>query len=445
MLLLLGAAACSSEGSADAALSHAGAGAAAGARPDAGQGGGVTAGTGAGTAAQVSELKSSVPRLGPAAGAEQAASQELAKLAWDFYLQQEEATTENFVYSPYSISVAAAMLSAGAAGATLSELKTVLRFNDTGEPLHVRQNALAQLLASRNHDATAQRGAQVLRVSNDFWMLQSLQPKSGFLDALAGYYGAGVHLAPFDREPEASREAINAKVSRDTNALIPELLPERSIDAETRFVLTNALYFKAPWARRFPKATTTPRAFTALDGTRLHVPTMSQQTTLGYAAGEGFLAVALPYEQEQLQMFFLLPELGTFDAFVSRLDAQNVEDIVNSLVPTYVALSLPKFDVAAALPLKKELMESGMRAAFTRGAAEFPGIADGLFISESVHQARLIVDEEGTEAAAATGFVGGPGSVPPDPVSVSLDRPFVFFVRDASGAVLFLGHVVRPQ
>jgi serpin B len=365
---------------------------------------------------------------------EQAASEELAKLAWDLYLQQD-ARAANFVYSPYSIAAALAMLSAGAAGATLSELKSALRFNDSGELLHARQNALAQLLASRNRAAAAQRGAQVLRVSNDLWMLPSLQPTSGFLDVIARYYGASVHLAPFEREPEASRAAINAKVSRDTNALIPELLPKGSIDSSARFVLTNALYFKAPWATPFRKVATMPRVFTALDGARLRVPMMSQQATLRYAAGEGFVAVALPYAQEQLQMVFLLPELGTFPAFVRRLDAQVVESIVATLAPTYVAISLPRFEVTAALPLKDELMESGMRAAFDPAAAEFPGIAKGIFITGAFHQARLIVDEDGTEAAAATALIGSTSSAPPRPV----------FVRDGSGAVLFLGHLVRPQ
>jgi serpin B len=207
-------------------------------------------------------VKSAVARDAAQPNAEQSASAALAGFAWSV-AEEIRDPTRDFVFSPYSIAVASAMLSAGAGGETLAGIQTALHFTAVGEPLHAAHNALAQALARRNHDG------QVLKVSSDFWVAAHLSPGSEFLDTLARHYGAGVFLAPFESAADASRQAINQKVSEDTEGLIPALLPERSISAGTVFVLTNAVYLSARWAETFRVSQTAAGDFTLLDGSRV--------------------------------------------------------------------------------------------------------------------------------------------------------------------------------
>lgn len=399
-----------------------------------------------GTDGVTTVVKSSLERLTPPAGAETVASEDLGQFAWDFYEQVQD-TSENFVYSPYSIGVASAMLSAGAAADTLAQIQSALRFSETGDPLHEAHNALSLALSSRNHEGTEEQNAQALRISNDFWMLPALSPSDAFLDPLAQHYGAVVHLAPFDEEPEQSRQAINKKVSEDTGQLIPELLPKGSIDSMVVFVLTNALYFKARWATEFAKAATEPGDFFALDGSTQQVQMMAQTEFHRYLDADGFEAVSLAYDSYELEMVFIVPDAGQFETVAAGLTADEVANIVDSLQQTRLELKLPKLEISSDLPLKTELQAAGMVDAFEEGVADFRYIADNVFISDAFHQARLILDEEGTEAAAATAFVGSTTGEPTDePVPVTIDRPFVFFIRDIpTGAVLFLGHFVKAD
>ena len=223
-------------------------------------------------------LESTVARATATQGVERRAVSDLASFAWSFYAQVRRSDT-NFVYSPYSIAAASAMLSAGAAGRTLTQIRTALRFSGVGAPLHEAHNALALLLHSRNrnHAGDPERKTQVLRISNDLWMAPESPPKPAFLDALERHYGSGVHLVSFHEDPERSRGAINQKVCRDTEGLIPELLPRDSIQPDIKLVLTNALYFKAGWESPFAKGLTEPRPFLKLSGETTRVATMRIQ------------------------------------------------------------------------------------------------------------------------------------------------------------------------
>jgi serpin B len=339
------------------------------------------------------------------------------------------------------------MLSAGAEANTLAEMETTLRMSTDAPARHQSQNALSQQLHARNHDATEQTNAQILRSSNDFWMLPDLRPTDPFMDTLAEYYGAGVHLASFDTAPDESRQAINGKVSDDTAGLIPELLPKHSVDPSTVFVLTNALYFKARWDSEFPKDATAPAPFTTSDGGTLDVDMMRQTDHFDYFEGDGFRAASLPYFGEELDLVVLLPDAGTFADFIAGLDATTVQAALDGLASTKLELWMPKLEIHAEVALKNELKQAGMVDAFVAGVADFTPIADGLFVSDAFHQAALVIDEEGTEAAAATAFVGSFLSAPPPeaPVPFHLDAPFVFLLRDrATNAALFVGHYVSP-
>jgi serpin B len=399
-----------------------------------------------GTSGVISELKSEAPRATPEHRAYVEASDDGRAFAFRFYAQL--ADDENLAFSPYSITTAAAMLSAGAGGSTLAQMRDALRFTLEGDAFHASQNALSLALAERNHEKNEVSSAQVLRSSNDFWMLPDLHPTNAFLDTLATYYGSGVHLADFIAAPERVRLEINGKVSSDTAGLIPELLAEGTVDSSTVFVLTNALYFKANWATVFSEEKTVPTPFQALDGSSTEVPMMRQTELLRYAADtvRGYQAVALPYTAWELEMVFLVPDEGQFEAVRADLTAESVDELVRGLANTHVNLGLPRFEVRTTVPLKDELVKAGMVDAFDPGLANFTPIADDIFISHAVHQAAVLVDEQGTEAAAATAFVAGRVSMPADPpIDLTIDRPFVFFLRDmATGAVLFVGQYVKP-
>jgi serpin B len=251
----------------------------------------------------------------------------------------------------------------------------------------------------------------------------------------------------FENAPEASRVTINDWVSEQTEDRIEDLIPQGVIDALTRLVLTNAIYFNAAWDNPFEPGLTADGTFHLLDGGKVSVPMMRQTKSLGYARDEGVQAVELPYDGQELSMVVLLPDAGEFEAFENTLDAGRVDAIVKDISYRQIALSLPRFEVESDFSLVDALTAMGMPDAFT-GAADFSGMTGSrdLFIAEVVHKAFVSVDEAGTEAAAATAVVMEKMAMPEEPVEVTVDRPFVFLIRDLeTGVVLFVGRVVDPS
>ncbi len=212
-------------------------------------------------------------------------------------------------------------------------------------------------------------------------------------------------------------------------------------------MLTNAIYFNAAWNTPFEPELTEDGPFQALGGGQATVPMMRQTESLGYAEGAGYQAVELPYDGRELAMVILLPEASEFEAFEGALDAALVDAILGNLTYRQVALTMPKFEVESEFSLAEALTALGMPDAFSADA-DFSGM-DGerdLFIADVVHKAFVSVDEAGTEAAAATAVVMELlAAAPREPVEVTVDRPFIFIIRDIeTGAVLFVGRVVNP-
>ncbi len=378
---------------------------------------------------------------GPAAGS---ASEELADFAWSFYVHAGD-RTENFVYSPYSITTAASMLYAGAAGNTQAEMTEVFRFGPEGDEFHQARNDLMQYLAARNVEATEDRNAQSLLVTNDFWMAERLPPEDAFLNTLSTYYGAPVHV--FEVGSDALRREINAKISEDTKSLIPELLPEDSIREDTVFVLTNALYFKARWLWEFNADLTEPADFTGVDGETGQVQMMHvRDYEWGYASVDGVEVVSMAYSGRELEFVAMMPPEGEFESFSAGLDAASVAGLTSDLPSTNLELGFPRLEIETEVPLTDELEAAGMTDAFDEAAADFSSLSlKHTWLNAAYHKTKIVVNEEGTEAAAATAFVGVDESAPPEPIAVTFDRPFVYFIRDIeTGAVLFVGHFVEP-
>jgi len=359
----------------------------------------------------------------------------------------------NLFYSPYSISIALAMTYAGARSETERQMSETLHFTLPQERLHSAFNALDLELASRGKDAVGKDGRPFrLNIANSIWGQIGYSFLPAFLDVLAINYGAGLRLLDFANAPEASRLTINEWVSKQTEGKIEDLLPPGSITPLTKLVLTNAIYFNAAWHYPFDEANTHDGTFHLLDGRQITVPMMSQTNPFGYAEGDGYQAVELPYRGKdqlsvELSMVILLPQPGRFEEFESSLDAERVGTILGALQPREVALTMPKFTYESSFSLKEELEAMGMPDAFS-GAADFSGM-DGtrnLFIGDVVHKAFVSVDEAGTEAAAATAVIMFTTAAPTPPIEVRLDRPFIFMIRDIkTRAILFIGRVLDPS
>ena len=405
----------------------------------------------------VTALRSAKERAAPtAADADLAA---LARGNTTFAFDLYEALREdggNLFYSPYSISLALAMTYAGARGDTESQMADTLHFDLPQDSLHPTFNALDLEIASRGKDDQDEdAGGFTLRIANAVWGQHDYQFQKMFIDLLAENYGAGVRPANFSEAPEESRVTINDWIADQTEDKITDLIPKGVINPLTRMVLTNAIYFKAAWASPFEERYTSEGPFSLLDGSEIFVPMMQKTAFFGYAGEDRYQVVDLPYFGQELSMTILLPDEGRFREFEDALDATLLERVLGDAERQYVTLVMPKFEFESQFELAETLKQMGMSNAFDRGKSDFSSM-DGnscfagdepcLFIREVIHQAFVSVDEQGTEAAAATGVVVQLESEKPDPVLVAIDRPFIFLIRDSdTGAILFLGRVLDPR
>jgi serpin B len=387
-----------------------------------------------------------VPRAAAAPEDAEAASAAVNAFGLDLY-RLVAADADNAVFSPASIALALAMARAGAAGTTAEEMDAVL--HDVASDANASWlNALDQALTGRSGtfaDANGKPHDITLRIANAPFAQFDMALRPAYLEALAARFGAGLRLVDYVRETEAARRLINGWVDEQTEQRIPELLVPGVLTPMTRLTLVNAIYLKAPWLTPFAPESTVIGDFTRADATTVQVPLMSQTAALRYATGDGWQVVELPYVGESLSMTVIVPD--DIAAFEARLDADGLAAMVGALEDRQVALTFPRFGIETKVELAEVLAALGMPTAFS-GVADFSGITDAeqLFISEVIHQANIDVDEEGTEAAAATAVVMRATSAPEPPVLVRIDRPFLFALRDVpTGAVLFLGRVGDPS
>jgi serpin B len=367
--------------------------------------------------------------------------------------QQFLATHDNLVFSPVSISIALAMVYAGAAGTTASEMASALHFTLPSERLHPAFNALDQALTLRGAGKLGADGAPMrLHVINAVWAERTYTFRSDYLDTLALNYGAGVNLVDFIGAFEPTRQTINAWVAAKTEEKIQNLLPQGSVDGSTRLALTDAVYFNAAWNSPFDPTKTCDGSFTLLDNSTVSAKFMNQAFLSAQAIqGPNYLAVSLPYQDDRLALLLVIPDAGQFSQVESSLDEAALADVVGSLTSQPVSLSMPRFKVETDASLATLLATLGMTSAFNSDVADFSGM-DGtqhLHISDIFHDAFIDVAEKGTEAAAATAVV-----VPEDQADITLtssltvraDHPFIFVLQDQpTGAILFMGRVLDPN
>ena len=356
---------------------------------------------------------------------------------------------ENLFFSPYSISLALAMTYAGASGNTEKQMAEALHFTLPQDRLHPAMNALDQEIASNAQTNNNKDDGFRLNIANGIWGQTGFPFLSDYLDLLAQNYGAGMHLADFVHAADASRKAINDWVAQQTQGKITDLFPPGSLDNTTRLVLANAIYFKAAWDSPFDSNGTKNEPFTLLDGSQSSVPMMhsKSETAYLYSQGSNYQAVGLPYADSNVMMVVLMPAPGKFNDFEAGLTDAQLDGILTGMTNEQLDLSMPKFKVESELDLKSTLAALGMPDAFDN-AADFSGM-DGkkdLFVADVLHKAYVNVDENGTEAAAATGVIMGMMAMPPQQVkNVMIDHPFLFLLFDSqTKTILFMGRMMNP-
>ncbi|MBN9518697.1 serpin family protein [bacterium] len=366
--------------------------------------------------------------------------------ALDLYRGVSERAGGNVVLSPYSVASALAMTTAGARGKTAEEMAAALHVTLPPERFHPAQAALARALQ------TSGGGAAELRVANALWRQRGFAVRDDFLRLTRDHYGAGLREVDFVADPERARQAINAWVGEETRGKIPNLLTGRDVSADTRLVLTNAVYFKAAWHTSFPKDLTADDTFRVTPNRTVPVRMMNGTVFCRGREVGGVKVVALPYRGAGQSMVLVVPNNPDGLAAVERALSPDALRVWFAAGLCEARLALPVFRARERLPLGGVLGEMGMRLPFGIDP-DFGGVAeaDRLQLEAVVHEATIEVDETGAEAAAATAVVTRrPISAVKQPsrppaLVVRADRPFLYLIRDnPTGAVLFVGRVTNP-
>jgi serpin B len=373
-----------------------------------------------------------------------------------FGLELQQAATDdgqleaegNQVFSPLSALVALSMTYVGARGDTATAMKATLHDELDAGLYHVAQNRLMRELRSRNQTGTDHNGEELrveLAPANSIWLERTFNVQAPFLDLLSQEYDSGARKVDFVNTPDEARLAINGWVEGRTHDRIQDLLAEGDVDTLTRIVLVNALYFYANWGSLFDERSTQAEPFTTLSGDTVTVDMMHQTQQLRYGSTASYAIAQVPYYVGDLWMTVVLPADGEFETVRSQVSGDWLAEASADLVPTEVRFALPKFQIETGqIRLLEALRALGMGIAFTP-EADFSGIVEGepLAITAVIQKAFIGTDEAGTEAAAATAVIAA-GGLPEDPVPLTLDRPFLYFIQDTTGIVLFSGQVVDP-
>jgi serpin B len=350
----------------------------------------------------------------------------------------------NLILSPFNIATALSMALAGARGQTAAEIQSVLHLHYDS----TYDAALGALLA--NLTEAANTGGNELHTANGLWVQKGFAILPAFENTLTNNYHAPLTPLDFMANPEAARSQINRWTEEHTKQKIRDLFPAGSLDAQTRLVLTSAIYFYGKWQEPFVTSRTRPAPFTLPTGATTHADFMNQTSHFDYAETPNAQILEMRYAGSGIAFDVLLPKTLTgLPELEKSLTFENLTGWLGGFSTRSVQVSLPKFRAESEFSLRKALSAMGMPTAFT-DKADFSGIAPnrGLAISEVVHKAFVDVSEHGTEAAAATGIAMHATAMrmPEQAVVFRADHPFLFLIRDTrSGVVLFIGRLMNPR
>lgn len=371
------------------------------------------------------------------------------RFALELYAKLRSRSEGNLFYSPASLSTALAMAYAGARGETATQMDAALHFGTPpeGESIH---DAFAALQSAWNPGGKA---GYRLSVANRLWGQQGFDFRPAFLAVTRDAYGAELATVDFRTQAEAARGRINTWVEEHTAGKIVDLIPPGALNALTRLVLTNAVYFKGDWSTPFQKEATRDEPFHLADRRKVEVPLMHRAGRYKFWAGEGLKVLELPYgETDAVVMQVFLPDqIEGLPALEARLTPEALARWSGSLRSQQVIVTLPRFKLTSEFELAETLSALGMPRAFSPSEADFTGMSseEELCLSAVLHKAFVDVNEEGTEAAAATGvlLMATSAQIPREPPPVfRADHPFVFLIRDTrTGSILFLGRLVEPE
>jgi len=351
----------------------------------------------------------------------------------------------NLFFSPTSLQTALAMTWAGARGQTAQEMAKSLHLDNDPKS----NDELGRFLRALNADG--KKGGYELAVANALWGASGYPFLPDYLAMVKSVYDGNLRDLDFANNPEGSRKIINNWVASQTHDKIQDLMPRGSIMPSSRLVLTNAIYFKGTWDLPFEKNRTQDADFTVAVGGKVKSPFMFQQKRFRLAEDESVQMLELPYGHGDLAMWVLLPKTPDgLAALEKHLTSDRLTALAGQLSSQQVKVWLPRFQIESGFSMAEILQELGMKRAFDPGQADFSGMASAerFYISAVVHKALVNVDEEGTEAAAATGVIVGATAVfRPQPIKVfRADHPFVFaIVHQKSGAMLFMGRLATPK
>jgi len=363
------------------------------------------------------------------------------KFAFELYSQLSKSENGNVFYSPYSIFSALAMTYEGARGKTAEEMKSVFHFPE----LDILRPNFAVIYNEINKGAKEYE----LRTGNALWVQHDFPLLNDYTSIVERYYGGKTANLDFVKETEKSRQIINRFIEEQTNKKIKDLIPPGYLNILTRLVLTNAIYFKGTWQWQFDVSETTIGDFKITPDNIIKVPMMKmrpEKATFNYAETEDLQILELPYKGNKISMLILLPRRD-LNSIESSLTAEKLNEYKSKMKNTKLTLiSLPKFEFDCKYFLEDVLSTLGMSTVFSE-EADFSGMTGSrnLFIDQVIHQAYVMVDEKGTEAAGATAVVMKGLSVA-EPIVFRADHPFIFLIQEkATGIILFVGKVVNPK
>ncbi len=375
-----------------------------------------------------------------------------------FYRHLAQEGEGNLFYSPYSLYTAMGVVYAGAAGNTATEFQDVMGSGAPPDRFHRNMNTLDLTLLNDSvrpgaENSEAEGFRPTLSVANGLWIQDGLEVLPSFINTVTANYGIGLAQLDFRNSPDEAVAAINQWVDEATQGKIMQVISRDSITEFTSLVVTNAIYFKGDWEHKFSEELTTDEPFFLLDGQEVQTPLMFQRNDYGWQVDDGYQAVELPYKGNTFTLLVLMPDQGTFETFEQSLTGERLQAITDNLNWGEVILRMPRFKLDYSFSAKEGLQALGLADAFDKEHADFRPIAERLdgvpipsiWIEDAVQTAFVEVNEEGSEAAAATAFSAEIQSEPPPPVEVTIDRPFIFLLRHSdTGAVLFMGRVLDP-
>ena len=346
----------------------------------------------------------------------------------------------NAFFSPYSITNAFSMIYEGARGSTSDEMQSVFHFiqDDTS-----RKNYVSEINSELNNPSQQYK----LDIANALWIQNDYPVLPSYMHVLQQYYAANVTSLDLKGDSENSRKTINMWVENKTNQKIVDLLPQGSINENSRVVLTNAIYFKGNWTNQFEAQGTNNQNFTIPGNNIIKIPMMTTTASFPYFEDSNIQALKMPYQGGHLSMMVLLPKNNDLKSLENSLSVEKLKQWNGNMTTEQVTVYMPKFTLDTKYVLNDYLPSMGMPSAFSPNDADFTGISEikDFSISTAVHQAFVKVDEKGTEAAAATGAVFQATSMPLSNHTFRVDHPFVFMIYDdQTGLVLFMGQVVNP-